>query len=518
MSQPPAYTPTADFSQDESNNVAGRSTVRTAALDTELGNIADTLAVVLENMAIIQRDDTELMDEYVSPNSLSEGVRAMIAAAGVNPRGAWAALTAYTVMDAVQDSGITWLCATAHTSGASFSSTNWMQLTGGNIAGNSGKRYKIVSGRMVQSTDGGGWSITSDATRGPTNVSSVAVTGSGNLSLTHAFTAVKNCAFLVSADETLAEYGVCAGASAGMSTTSINLYAPFGGTINGTNGVLYNVTLGQIVSQTISASQGTITVTHGTVAHTHNTGTPVNISSTDKNGRWAVTTTKTGFVATYLRSISGAISWSGGNPVVASEIAYPAATNVTAVVNNGSGLLRVTCSAAHNLTTGMRVDIASATTAGMTLNGQWVVTVIDSTTIDLQSSTFAGSWTSGGTVTMTKSAWVTDHLEIFHPSTGSSAQYVQATLGKSSTRYLLAIDHSATTDYKFSVYFYDTSGTLVSTSSSNMLISYSRSAWLPAILPAGDIGQVYRDGVHCDANHLYSTNGNLWFFGMFEVA
>jgi hypothetical protein len=70
---------------------------------------------------------------------------------------------------------------------------------------------------------------------------------------------------------------------------------------------------------------------------------------------------------------------------------------VANVANNGSGLFRVTTATAHGRTTGDAVyvaDVAGNTTA----NGRWVVTVIDANTLDLQSSTFAGTYTSGGYV------------------------------------------------------------------------------------------------------------------------
>lgn len=72
-------------------------------------------------------------------------------------------------------------------------------------------------------------------------------------------------------------------------------------------------------------------------------------------------------------------------------------TAITNVANNGSGLFRVT-SAAHGLTTGNRTIIASVGGA-TTANGNWVVTVIDANTFDLVGSTFAGTYTSGGTST-----------------------------------------------------------------------------------------------------------------------
>lgn len=66
-------------------------------------------------------------------------------------------------------------------------------------------------------------------------------------------------------------------------------------------------------------------------------------------------------------------------------------------VSNSSGLIEITTSTAHGLTTGMNVSLWGI--GGSTLaNGTWVVTVIDSTHFTLNGSTFSGSYTSGGLV------------------------------------------------------------------------------------------------------------------------
>lgn len=72
MSQPTPYTPATDFSQDEVNNVGGRSTVRTAQLDAEFAHIETTLDETLVNLALIQRDDGQLRDEIVEIYNLSD--------------------------------------------------------------------------------------------------------------------------------------------------------------------------------------------------------------------------------------------------------------------------------------------------------------------------------------------------------------------------------------------------------------------------------------------------------------
>ena len=76
-------------------------------------------------------------------------------------------------------------------------------------------------------------------------------------------------------------------------------------------------------------------------------------------------------------------------------------TSITATGNNGSGLIRIT-SAGHGLNTGDFASIYGTTgtveansTAG---NPAWIVTKISSSQFDLQGSTFANAWISGGTV------------------------------------------------------------------------------------------------------------------------
>ncbi len=78
-------------------------------------------------------------------------------------------------------------------------------------------------------------------------------------------------------------------------------------------------------------------------------------------------------------------------------------TTITGAANNGSGLIRITA-ASHGLVTGQYASIygvsgvtAANSTAG---NPAWLVTRIDANNVDLQSSTFAGTYSgSGATIT-----------------------------------------------------------------------------------------------------------------------
>lgn len=69
--------------------------------------------------------------------------------------------------------------------------------------------------------------------------------------------------------------------------------------------------------------------------------------------------------------------------------------NVTGAVNNGAGLIRLTVTA-HGWVTGDEIN-AAAVGGVPNATGQWIITVISPNTIDLRGSTFAGTYTSGGT-------------------------------------------------------------------------------------------------------------------------
>lgn len=117
MAQPTAYTPTTDFSDEAASNAAGRSTVNPTKLDTEFANLNLTLDETLTNLALIQRDDGKIRDGKVELHTLSAQVKALFATAGATIRGDWVTATSYAVRDVVTESGATYICATAHTSG-----------------------------------------------------------------------------------------------------------------------------------------------------------------------------------------------------------------------------------------------------------------------------------------------------------------------------------------------------------------------------------------------------------------
>lgn len=75
-------------------------------------------------------------------------------------------------------------------------------------------------------------------------------------------------------------------------------------------------------------------------------------------------------------------------------VTYRTVLNAT---NNGIGVIRLTLNTTNGMITGQKVtvrDIVGVTAA----NGDWYVTVINPSTVDLQNSTFTGSYVSGGYV------------------------------------------------------------------------------------------------------------------------
>ncbi|WP_207446713.1 glycosyl hydrolase family 28-related protein [Roseomonas marmotae] len=67
------------------------------------------------------------------------------------------------------------------------------------------------------------------------------------------------------------------------------------------------------------------------------------------------------------------------------------------VTDNGAGRFRVTLAGEHSLRTGDLLNIAEVRNSGMPgLYGRWTVTVVDATRIDLNGSTYAPGWNSGG--------------------------------------------------------------------------------------------------------------------------
>lgn len=122
MAQPTPYVVTTNFAADESGNVSGRSTVRTARVDVEYANLQTTLSQVLTNLALIQRDDGFVKDATVNGYAMTTDAVNYLASALATSgaffwSGAWLTATAYTVGNIVTESGSSYVCRVAHTAG-----------------------------------------------------------------------------------------------------------------------------------------------------------------------------------------------------------------------------------------------------------------------------------------------------------------------------------------------------------------------------------------------------------------
>lgn len=151
MTQPTPYTRLYDFSDFQTVNPS--RPLPATELDAELDALKLTTDDLRGNLALIQRDDGALSNLSVSPESLSAGALAMIHQGEYNPRGAWAAATAYALGDVIGYNGATYLAIIAGTSTASFANDNtagrWLLIANGALQGG-GQAVDLYSGNGTQ--------------------------------------------------------------------------------------------------------------------------------------------------------------------------------------------------------------------------------------------------------------------------------------------------------------------------------------------------------------------------------
>jgi hypothetical protein len=130
MSQPTPYTPATDFTDYQDNN-PGVDFLGTD-IDAELAAIELTTDEILENLALLQRDDGALANATVTADALAASALALLESTG-EPRGDWVTATAYAAKDLVTESGVTYICVIAHTSGTfatDLAADKWMFFAG----------------------------------------------------------------------------------------------------------------------------------------------------------------------------------------------------------------------------------------------------------------------------------------------------------------------------------------------------------------------------------------------------
>lgn len=110
MAQPTTFNRAYNFTEYQASNPS--APLPADRIDAEFNLIKQTLDEVLANLAVIQRDDTELANDSVGLDQLTAEVLI-----GFDPPTTWATLTAYTSGDTVFHDTVFYLCETSHTSG-----------------------------------------------------------------------------------------------------------------------------------------------------------------------------------------------------------------------------------------------------------------------------------------------------------------------------------------------------------------------------------------------------------------
>lgn len=134
MPQPPAYAQSTDFSGFQAQNPA--SPYRGDTHDIEFANLASTIAQILLNLRLIQRDDGLLANQIVTLDSLGASVKSFLAAGTASsapwvPIGAWLTATSYRAKDVVTQGGSTYVATVDHASGTfatDLAAVKWLFL------------------------------------------------------------------------------------------------------------------------------------------------------------------------------------------------------------------------------------------------------------------------------------------------------------------------------------------------------------------------------------------------------
>lgn len=237
MPQPTNYTPTTDFSQQEANNASGRSAVNTAALDAEFANIETTLDQTLSNLQLIQRDDGRLGDVTVEVRCLAPDVLNIMG--GFNLTGLWTPATAYAVNDICSNGEYTYVCKTAHTSGGSFSATNWVQFgftSGADAAQAAANAQASAAAALVSENNSSGHASSASASASA-SASSAASAASSASSATSSASAASSSA------TNAANSASAAAASAASAVTLTGTQTLQNKTLDGTNSLSGNLRL-----------------------------------------------------------------------------------------------------------------------------------------------------------------------------------------------------------------------------------------------------------------------------------
>lgn len=117
MSQPTRYSLSYDFTGFQSANP--NTPLPADKLEIEFINLERTTGETITNLGLIQRSDGKLNNGIVEYDSLSNSTKALLGTP-LTPRGDWAQLTDYKVLDLVTVGDTTYIANTSHSSGTNF--------------------------------------------------------------------------------------------------------------------------------------------------------------------------------------------------------------------------------------------------------------------------------------------------------------------------------------------------------------------------------------------------------------
>ena len=157
---------------------------------------------------------------------------------------------------------------------------------------------------------------------------------------------------------------------------------------------------------TACANNGSGLVRLTSAAHGLATGDQVIVAgvlgATGANGTFTVTVISTTGIDLQGSTFGGSWTSATGSYYYNGTATYPNAVPITSITNNGSGLVRVTTTHLHGITSGQAVKIAGVSDSGE-VNGSWNATVVSTTVFDLNLSTYVSTYGAGGAVK--QSAW-----------------------------------------------------------------------------------------------------------------
>lgn len=177
MTYPTAYDPAVNFASEEAASTAGRSAVRTIALDAELSAISTRIGQIISCITAITRSDAALLDGIVTIASLSTACQAYLTAAGGAIKGTWLTATSYVAKDVVVNGTGTYICASAHTSGVfatDLAAVKWVKLYDVTSFAASGVTFTPTGGISASNVQAAIEEVDSEAAKKASNLSDLA--------------------------------------------------------------------------------------------------------------------------------------------------------------------------------------------------------------------------------------------------------------------------------------------------------------------------------------------------------